>query len=312
MDRIEFCFLILHYKDAAMTEQTISSILSLDDLQSYRIVIVDNASPDGSGKCLRNIYKANENICFVETEENQGFSKGNNLGYQFIKDNFVPEFLICANNDVLFVQKEFLNQLKKLYLTVPFYVCGPDIYVPWRDYHANPLDNRSGNHVLSEIEIEIKQLHKLFATCNKFFSLKLFKLYLTQKARNRGFMQKLYKILRRLQNKKDHMYLRENVILSGACLIFDKRFINQADMLFDPETFLYREEHILDVRCHRNHWRTVYDPEMYVYHMHEGNSNLGGLSYKEFCRYLVQKAEYQCAALRIYQKYVEEGKDGYV
>ena len=307
MDKIDYCFLILHYKDATMTEQTVSSILSLDKLQAYKIVIVDNASPDGSGARLRKKYQSNKNICLIKTDENQGFSKGNNLGYQYIKENFVPEFLICANNDVLFVQKDFLSRLKQLYIDMPFYVCGPDIYIPWRDFHANPLSSKSDKCTLKNVNTELEQIDQNLLSYKKRFSFRIFKLYIAQKARKNVLMQKIYQVLRSLQKRSSHKEVQENVILRGACLIFDQRFISEAHKLFEPETFLYGEEYILSFRCRKQHWKTVYFPEIVVDHIHEGNSKLNEMSYKKFCNYLEEKAEYQKEALIILKKYIEKG-----
>lgn len=51
------------------------------------IIIVDNCSPNGSGKQLEKMYSKCINITVIINEENQGFAKGNNLGYQYIKEN---------------------------------------------------------------------------------------------------------------------------------------------------------------------------------------------------------------------------------
>lgn len=308
MKKVRYCFLILHYKDAEMTERTVASIVSLDDLNTYMIVIVDNASPDQSGALLEKKYENSANICLIKANENEGFSKGNNLGYQFIKENFLPQFLICANNDVQFHQKDFLMKLEQLYQKQLFYVCGPDIYIPWRDFHSNPLSRGVEQYTLIKVQNEVQEINKTLVSCNKIFSFKIFKLHLAQKARKHIFMQKIYKVIRKIQNRADYRSMCENVILRGACLIFDKRFIEKNSKLFEPETFLYGEEVILGIRCKRNNWNMVYFPELGVNHLHEGNSNLGNLSYKKFCEYLAKKIEYQKEAFHILEKYIKDGK----
>ena len=305
MEKIDYCFLILHYKDAEMTRQTISSILSLSNLKSYRIVIVDNASPDQSGYCLREGYKDNANIFLLEMAENSGFSKGNNFGYRFIKEKFSPRYIICSNNDVLFTQKDFLDKLERVYTKIPFYVCGPDIYIPWRDWHSNPLSDRTAAYTLNDVVKEIKYADRLIITCKKIFSIKIFKLYLIQKARKYKIMQKIYKLVRILKNETGYKNLQENIVLRGACLIFDERFVNKEDKLFEPETFLYGEEQLLYMRCQRNRWNILYCPEMIVDHMHEGNSKLADISYREFCEYMEKKVRYQRDAYCICKSYIQ-------
>lgn len=308
MKRVKFCFLILHYKDYKMTKQAVESILSLDYLSDYAIVIVNNASPDQSDVLLKKAYGNAENVYLIDSEENWGFSKGNNLGYQFIKENFSPDFLICANNDVLFIQEDFLCKLEQLYMKQSFYICGPDIYVPWRDYHSNPLSKVNPYTTLREIEKQNREIDKRLATYKKLFSPKTFKLYLGQKARKNALMQKIYRIVRNIQKKTDYRNFQVNVILNGACLIFDKRFIDKNSKLFTPETFIYGEEHILGIRCGRNNWNTIYFPEIVVHHLHEGNSNLGNMGYKEFCEYLIKKGIFQKEAFNVLEKYIKEGR----
>ena len=50
MEKIDVCFIILHYMDQNLTERTVASISGLNDIHNSKIVIVDNASPNESGK----------------------------------------------------------------------------------------------------------------------------------------------------------------------------------------------------------------------------------------------------------------------
>ncbi len=113
---VSFCFLILHYMNIELTYKTVESVLSLDNFNDSKIIIVDNASPNESGKKLEKKYAEMNQIHLILSSQNLGFSAGNNLGFQYIKDNFIPEFVIAINNDILFPQKEFLCKVKELYL----------------------------------------------------------------------------------------------------------------------------------------------------------------------------------------------------
>ena len=50
------CFVILHYNGIEDTEKCIQSIRQLAGQEDIRIVIVDNASPNGTGKLLAHRY----------------------------------------------------------------------------------------------------------------------------------------------------------------------------------------------------------------------------------------------------------------
>ena len=75
-------FVILHYNTMKETTDCICSIEKNIDGDKYNIVVVDNASPNGSGIQLEERYKENKRVHVILNSENQGFAKGNNLGYQ--------------------------------------------------------------------------------------------------------------------------------------------------------------------------------------------------------------------------------------
>ena len=80
-------FLILHYNATEITKKCVTSILNLDGGKDTIIIIVDNASSNGSGQKLLEEYQKTEQVQVVLAKENLGFSRGNNLGYQEMKKN---------------------------------------------------------------------------------------------------------------------------------------------------------------------------------------------------------------------------------
>jgi GT2 family glycosyltransferase len=84
-------------------------ISSLNDssIKDFDIILVDNASVDESGKKLRDEF---ENIIFLKTSSNLGFTGGNNVGIQYAIDNQY-EYILMLNNDV-FVDQNFIYHLK--------------------------------------------------------------------------------------------------------------------------------------------------------------------------------------------------------
>lgn len=82
-------------------EETLGCVASLVDagLPRSRIVVVDNASPDGSGAELA---EALEGCLFLQATENRGYGAGNNLAIEHLlrtKGDDV-EFVFVANPDV--------------------------------------------------------------------------------------------------------------------------------------------------------------------------------------------------------------------
>ena len=139
MKKIKVAFIILHYQAIEMTKKCVDNLYRTFDMSENFIVIVDNASPNNSGKELLEIYSDSKNIKIIISSENLGFAKGNNLGFSFIKENYNFDFLIIMNNDILINQKDFIEKIYKLYEQKQFDILGPDIYNPNLNYHQNPL-----------------------------------------------------------------------------------------------------------------------------------------------------------------------------
>ena len=62
MKNKKIVFLILHYYTIDDTIKCVNSIKSNIDADNYEIVIVDNASPNDTGKELEELYKDNDKI----------------------------------------------------------------------------------------------------------------------------------------------------------------------------------------------------------------------------------------------------------
>lgn len=300
---VSFCFLILHYMNIELTCRTVESLLSLEKFNDSQIIIVDNASPNGSGEKLKKKYAGMRQINLIFSSHNLGFSAGNNLGFQYIKDNFLPEFVIVINNDILFPQKDFLSKVYELYLESPFWVAGPDIFQPHKNYHSSPLtDKPRGENVIME---EIKRCNILKRNFSKRFSLDCFKLYIRDCFPDNSLVKLLIKFKRFLCGQRKVYNKRgEGVVVQGACLIFDKRFCEANECLFWPLTFLYVEEDILSWRCRQNNWTIKYFPEIQVWHINHGSSQLSGLSYHKYCNKKIKELGILGESYRVYLKQI--------
>lgn len=300
---VSFCFLILHYMNIELTYKTVESVLSLDNFNDSQIIIVDNASPNGSGKELEKKYAGMNQIHLILASQNLGFSAGNNLGFQYIKDYFIPEFVIAINNDILFPQKEFLCKVKELYLEAPFWVAGPDIFQPHKNYHSSPIANKPRDE--KEMELLIGELEKEKKALMKMLSLTGVKLYLKDGFPENALVKYIIRLKRFVQGQKKAYNKRsEDIVLQGSCLIFDKRYCEINETLFLPLTFMYVEEDILAWRCKKNNWKIRYFPEILVWHINHGSSQFFDLSYKQYCKKKILDIDKAETAYRIYMEQI--------
>src|SRR5699024_3362440 len=96
--KAEIGFVILHYQVLQETLACIASIEAHIDTANYAIIVVDNASPNGSGKILAKRFVNSERVQVIVNEENLGFSQGNNVGYRCAKA-LGCTFICLCNND---------------------------------------------------------------------------------------------------------------------------------------------------------------------------------------------------------------------
>lgn len=94
--------IIVNYNTKQLTIDCIESVfLHTHDLL-YEVIVVDNASTDGSVE----LFKQDSRIIFVESSKNLGFGRANNLGYKYSSGKYI--FLL--NSDTI-----LLNNAVKLF-----------------------------------------------------------------------------------------------------------------------------------------------------------------------------------------------------
>ena len=248
---------ILHYLAYDMTVQCVEQVGKT--VSEAQIVIVDNASPNGTGVKLKELYGNEENVFVLLSNENVGFARGNNLGYEYLRRNYQPEFIIIMNNDVLIKQTDVDRKIKEIYENTGFAVLGPDIYNTVLGIHQNP--SRLSQMSLDEVKSWIDRFQKV--EDNYTFS------YIKMKIcdiRDRLFPPKRNEIERNVE------YI--NPVLHGACYILSLTFIDKREYAFNPATFLYGEEDILAFECEQQGLKMMYSPEITVEHFEDVSTNM--------------------------------------
>ncbi len=97
--------IIVNWNSYNYTFQCINSINQTNNLE-FDIIVVDSHSEDGSGIQLKETFN---DIIFIQSEKNTGFTGGNNLGIKYAIDHGY-EYSFILNNDTI-VSKDFLLPL---------------------------------------------------------------------------------------------------------------------------------------------------------------------------------------------------------
>lgn len=268
-------FVILHYITTIDTMDAVESIMNNIDVDDFLIVIVDNASPNNSGIDLKNRYRNTSHICVIENEQNRGYAAGNNVGINYVTENFRFDYLIVMNNDVRLAETCLYQKLNNKKRQKQFDLLGPLIISYDGRCDSNPMPvlfNRKKDIIdyqrRARLKIYLVRLH-LFRLIKKIDDLR-FVFY--RKNLNASFPTE-----------------QENVKLHGSFLVFSSTFF-LVKKGFNDNTYLYLEEELLYHEMSFLNLKSLFCPDIVVFHK-EGSST--AVQYKDtYKRKLVRYSEY--------------------
>lgn len=243
-------FVVLHYCLPDTTTECLDSLLSLEG--EKEVVVVDNASPDGSGKALEKKYNDEKRVHVILSDNNGGFAYGNNLGFTYAKDKLKPDFIVVLNNDTLIKDKGFLMKLYKDGSSPNYQIIAPDI-LTFKGYHQNPYRKKG----LTKSQVTQTLLRKKMSLL--FYSIPF-----------------LYKTKSRVEVHRTSSYIFENlddIVPHGAAVIFSRSWIENEDFAFYPGTFMYYEEDLLYLYAKSKNYKILYKPTLQIIHLEDMSTN---------------------------------------
>jgi GT2 family glycosyltransferase len=112
---------------------------------TFEVIVVDNASTDGSQQMIRDEF---QNVIFIESLENMGFGRANNLGAK----SATGKYLMFLNSDTVLVN----NAIKILFDFIDknptVGICGGNLF----DENKNPV------HSYSKLPCIMQEIKRLF------------------------------------------------------------------------------------------------------------------------------------------------------
>lgn len=235
---MDVSIIIINYNTLALTRDCIDSIFTHTTDISFEVILVDNCSSDGSV----DFFKNDNRIRFVESGQNLGFGKANNLGFTHAKGDFI--FLL--NSDTILLNnaiKLFLDTIKTLPARVGCLGC--------------ILEDTDGN----EVQSAGRYLKKRKMLLNCFTS------YL------KPFMK--------VESKRiidSNLMFQEVDMVVGADL-FIRRSVIEAYGMFDPSFFMYHEENDMQRRYRKAGYVSAIIKGPRIIHL-EGKSNSSSMRKK--------------------------------
>ena len=240
-------FVILHYNSIEDSITCIESVLRIAEYEKVRIVVVDNNSPNGSGKKLVLKYQDNPYVTIILNDSNYGFSKGNNIGCSFAIKTYKPDFICVFNNDIYIEDPDFIKKININFSKTRFDALGPKVWNTKRKINHNPFNVLSS---LSEVNHEVRIAKKGAYLLNCPFPL-LYYFYIN------------YMIKQKYPVKQG---------LHCSAIIFSSNYFAKFPEVFPEFTFLYGEENLLNYRREKYGLNYVFDFDICVFHNHSSST----------------------------------------
>lgn len=281
-------FVILHYKDIEITDCCVQSILKMDHREDIQIVLVDNDVQElpVNRQKLINRYKEEKTVTVLQIVAEGGFSYANNQGYAYAVKNYAPEYIVICNNDIEFIQADFVDKIKQTFEKTQYAVLGPDVVRRGTGEHQNPMDSRIRTVEEAEYTIRMNRMGL------KWYHILYPVLFLHEYISERKKMRK------KENNNSFYLQSQEEIVPFGACLVFSKIYIEKQQKAFEPETPFYYEEYILAYQCKKKGYRIVYDPEIQVWHESGSATKTSYRSEKQRMRFRMEKTLNACEIYR--------------
>lgn len=222
--------MILNYKDATGVINILENNLNV----FKQIVIVDNYSNDNSIILISKYLEEKDldNVILIESKENNGFAKGNNLGIEYLLDKYDLDYVVCINTDIL-IENELIKKC------------------------VNELEKNENIGLISTNMKEHNGEEGISAW--KFPKFK-------------HLLKMCFWLYRKKHNyNTPYKNINEDIIdvdvVRGSFMVFRASCLKEIDY-FDPNTFLYYEENILGKKLNKKGYAVAYLPNDYYVHNH--------------------------------------------
>ncbi len=232
---VEIAIIIVNWNGGELLRRSLASVWQHPPRRSYEIVVVDNASTDGSREWLESL---GARVRLIANEDNRGFGRANNQGFAAS----AAPLLLLLNSDA----EVQAGAIDKLVETVNsderIGVVGPKLINPDGTLQASVWRNP-----VTPFETVANAL----------------RLYKLMPRRMRGELLLGY--------HWDHARRRRARLLSGAALMVKRKLIDTVGG-FDERFHMYGEDTEWSLRIVRAGWWMLFEPEATVLH-HGGQSS---------------------------------------
>lgn len=236
---MKLSIIIVNYNTYRLTKQTIDSAIDKDHPFEYEIILVDNASIDGSIEALEENFSEEINkglVHIIKNSANLGFAKANNMGMRASKG----EYILLLNSDTEIKEDGLELCMEKIE----------------KDKNIGALGCKV---VLADGQLD--------HACKRGFPTPKASLYYFLKWDKKN--PKKYGLYDALHLGEDEV--GEVDALMGAFMLMPRRVLDQVGFL-DEDFFMYGEDIDLCFRIKSRGYKILYYPKAQITHYKGGSS----------------------------------------
>lgn len=242
---IHTTIILVHYNSDA---ETTNCLRSLDTItlktSEYAVVVVDNGSTAAYQKPE---LERDQQIHFLRSEANLGFTGGNNLGIHYAIEKFNSDYIILLNNDTLVAANAFEVLIQEAQANPRAGIVAPKIYFAKnREFHAASYDLKDHGNVLWYAGGSIDWQHLV------------------------AFHRGVDEVDRRQFERQT-----ASDFATGCCMLVKREIFEKVGLL-DRRYFLYLEDVDFNLRAQQFGYQIRYTDKAKVWHINAGSSNGSG------------------------------------
>ena len=220
---------IVSWNTVDLLSQCLSSIFAYTENLEFEVIIVDNGSTDGTLNMIKNDFPQCK---LIESAENLGFTKANNLAVQHARGKYI----LYLNPDTELVSNSPEKMVHFLENNPNYGAIGPKLTLA--DGSIQYVCARTFPTPQNQFNL-LTMLDRLFSR-SKYFSTVEMRYW-------------------------DHNESRNIDCLLGACILTRKQIIDEIGG-FDENIFMYAEDVDLCYRLHQAGWDLYYDADIMIKH----------------------------------------------
>jgi len=225
---VDVSVIIVNWNTKGLLRDCLSSVYEHAGDFDYEIIVIDNASTDGSASMVKNDFRQ---VILIENSENRGFAAANNQGMAVAKGRYV----LLLNSDTVVLDNSIVN-------TVRF-------------ADKNPQAAVTGCRVLNP-DLTLQRTCFMFPSILNMLlsSTYLYKLF----PKNRFFG-------REQMTWWDRSDVRKVDVVTGCYMLVRREAIEQVGMM-DEQFFMYGEETDWCYRFWKKGWTVMFAPVGEIIH----------------------------------------------